>query len=68
MENFYDLNERLKYDSENGMFCVYCKNKEDAKKVAYELSCLYKNEKEMISLIKIIKEKYEYSFDTDINF
>ena len=55
-------NEKLLYDSENGMFCVYCDGKRLAEKVAYELSNLYKNEEKMIELIKKTKEKYNYVF------
>ena len=61
-----DLNNRLQYDSENGMFCVYCRNMQDAEEVAYELSKLYKNEEKMIELIKQIKQVYGYEFEIDI--
>lgn len=64
--NFSKLNKKLNYDSENGMFCVYCKNLFDAEEVAYELSKLYKNENKMIEWIKNSKEKYDYSFDIKI--
>ncbi len=64
--NFLKLNQKLNYDSENGMFCVYCKNLFDAEEVAYELSKLYKNENKMIDWIKNTKEKYGYSFDMKI--
>lgn len=59
-KNINYLHERLKYDSENGMFCVYCNDIKDAEEVSYELSTLYKDENKMLSLIKNIKEKYEY--------
>lgn len=60
------LNKSLDYDSENGMFCVYCKSLEDAKLVATELSMLYNNENKMLELIKNTKEKYQYEFDIDV--
>lgn len=63
---FKNLHNRLKYDSENGMFCVWCQSIQDAEEVAYELSSLYKNEKKMIELIKYIKEKLGYAFDCDV--
>lgn len=65
--NFKELNKRLEYDSENGMFCVYCESIQDAEEVAYELSTLYKDENKMINLIKEIKEKYNYIFETAIS-
>lgn len=65
--NFKYLNDRLKYDSENGMFCVYCNDIKDAEEVAYELSVLYKDENKMINLIKETKQKYDYVFDVNIN-
>lgn len=61
------LSERLDYDSENGMFCVYCKNLEDANFVATELSNIYKDENKMLELIKNTKIKYQYNFDFDMN-
>ncbi len=61
------LSERLDYDSENGMFCVYCKNSKDAEFVASELSMLYNNENKMLELIKNTKIKYQYEFDFDMN-
>lgn len=61
------LNERLDYDSENGMFCVYCKSLKDAELVANELSLLYNNENKMLELIKNTKIKYQYEFNFDIN-
>ena len=64
--NFSKLNKKLKYVSENGMFCVYCKNLFDAEEVAYELSKLYKNKNKMIEWIKCTKENYDYSFDIKI--
>ncbi len=64
--NFSELNKRLEYDSENGMFCVYCQNKKDADKVAHELSLLYNDEIKMINLIKNTKKKYSYVFDVRI--
>lgn len=65
--NYTDLNNRLNYDSENGMFCVYCKNKQDAEKVCFELSKLYKDENKMIQLIKDTKQKYDYIFDVKVS-
>lgn len=65
-ENFNDLNKKLKYDSENGMFCVYCDDIKDAEIVSYELSLLYKDEEKMINLIKNTKEKYYYEQDIKI--
>lgn len=62
-----NLNERLNYDSENGMFCVYCKNKKDAEQVCFELSKLYKDEDKMIQLIKDTKQKYNYIFDVKVS-
>ncbi len=61
------LNERLDYDSENGMFCVYCKSLKDAELVANKLSMLYNNENKMLELIKNTKIKYQYEFNFDIN-
>ncbi len=60
------LNKSVDYDSENGMFCVYCKSLEDAKLVATELSTLYNDENKMLELIKNTKEKYQYEFDIDV--
>jgi len=51
--NFNDLN--LNFDSENGMFCVYCENMKEAEEVIYELAKLYKDEDKMIELIKTYK-------------
>ena len=62
-KNKSKLNDRLNYDSENGMFSVYCNTLKDAEEVAYTLSKLYKNEKKMINLIKDTKSNYGYSFD-----
>lgn len=55
-KNFADLSKRLNYDSESGMFCVYCANMKDAEEVIYELAKLYRDEKKMIELIKDYKE------------
>lgn len=66
-DNFSSLNSRLNYDSENGMFCVYCQNKHDTEQVCFELSKLYKDEEKMIQLIKNTKQKYDYIFDTNIS-
>lgn len=66
-ETHTNLNERLNYDSENGMFCVYCKNKKDAEQVCFELSKLYKDEDKMIQLIKDTKQKYNYIFDVKVS-
>lgn len=66
IKKYYNLHERLNYDSENGMFCVYCKNRKDANEVAQKLSDLYKDEEKMINLIKYVKQKYNYQFDIDI--
>ncbi len=65
-ENFAELSQKLNFDSESGMFCVYCQNKEDADKVAHELSLLYNNETKMINLIKNTKKLYDYVFDISI--
>lgn len=65
-EHFSELNQRLNYDSENGMFCVYCQNKKDANAVAHELSLLYNDESKMLNLIKDTKQKYDYVFDVRI--
>ena len=46
------LNSSLKFDSENGMFCVSCNDIEKVIELIYELSCLYKNENKMIKLIR----------------
>ena len=67
-KNFNNLNKRLQYDSENGMFCVYCRDLKDAEEVAFSLATLYKNEDLMISLIKETKEKYGYQFNVGISF
>ena len=64
--NDEDLNKRLEYDSENGLFCVYCRTIQDAEEVAYELSSLYKNENKMVELIKQVKKDFEYSFENNI--
>lgn len=64
---FSNLTDTLEYDSENGMFCVYCKDMRIADKIAYELSKLYKNEDKMISLIKETKKIHDYHFDNDIH-
>ena len=60
------LNNKLNYDSENGMFCVYTNDIRIADEVAYKLSNLYKDENKMIELIKETKEKYGYIFDVHI--
>lgn len=65
-KNNHDLNSKLTYDSENGMFCVYCKNKKDANTVATILSSLYNNEDKMIELIKETKKKYDMHFGMDM--
>lgn len=65
-DNFNYLHKRVKYDSENGMFCLYCNNIEDAEEICYELSNLYNDEQKMINLIKHIKYKYNYNFDINI--
>lgn len=61
-----ELNKKAEYDSENGMFCVYCKDIKDTEEIAYELSHLYKNEEKMIDLIKITKLNHQYNFDIKI--
>lgn len=66
-DNHTDLNNRLDYDSENGMFCVYCKSKKDAEEVCFELSKLYKDEEKMIQLIRDTKQKYNYVFDVEVS-
>lgn len=55
-KNFTDLNKGLKYDSESGMFCVYCESMELAEEVIYELAKLYKDEDKMVELIKAYKD------------
>lgn len=60
------MNNKLNYDSENGMFCVYTNDMKIADEVAYKLSALYKDENKMIELIKDIKNKYGYVFDVHI--
>lgn len=60
------INGVLKFDSENGMFCVYCENQKDADSICYLLSSLYKNEEKMINLIRDIKKQYDYDFDFSI--
>lgn len=60
------LNNKLNYDSENGMLCVYTNDIRIADEVAYKLSNLYKDENKMIELIKETKEKYGYIFDVHI--
>ena len=60
------LNSILKYDSENGMFSASCNSFKKAIDVAMILSNLYKDEKQMIKLIKETKEKYGYQFDIKI--
>lgn len=64
--NFNYLHKRIKYDSENGMFCVYCKDIKDAEELSYELTTLYKDEDKMLNLIKETKQKYDYEFDIKI--
>lgn len=54
-EELSHLVPTIRYDSENGMFCLYCKSNNDAEEICYGLSCLYKNEDKMIQLIKEIK-------------
>ena len=65
-DNFNYLHKRVKYDSENSMFCLYGNNIEDAEEICYELSNLYNDEQKMIVLIKNIKYKYNYNFDINI--
>ena len=64
--NFNDLHKRIKYDSENGMFCAYCNDIKDAEELTYELVTLYKDEFKMLNLIKETKQKYGYQFDISI--
>ena len=65
-DNYPNLSKKLNYDSENGMFCVYCEDMKTADEVALILSDLYKDEEKMIDLIKVTKEKYNYDFDIKI--
>ena len=61
------LAERINYDSENGMFCANCDDIKDAEELAYELSIVYKNEDNMLDLIKRTKEINGYEFERNIN-
>lgn len=60
------LNNKLNYDSENGMFCVYTSDIKIADEVAFVLANLYKDENKMIELIKKTKEKYGYMYDVHL--
>lgn len=61
-KNNPDLNKKLHYDSENGMFCVYCEDQKVAHEVGKILSELYNDEKKMIELIKETKKIHNYEF------
>lgn len=65
-DNFPKLSNKLNYDSENGMFCVYCDDMKTADEIADKLSTLYKDENKMIDLIRQTKERYNYEFDIKI--
>ena len=56
----------LHFDSENGMFCVYCENQKDADSISYLLSSLYKDEEKMLNLIRKTKKEYDYDFNFTI--
>lgn len=64
--NHPELNSKLNYDSENGMFCTYCKDEKVADEVAKILSDLYNDEEKMIELIKETKKNHNYEFDIKI--
>lgn len=64
--NYEELSYKLNYDSENGMFCVYCENMKDAKRVSSILSKLYNDETKMLKLIKETKKAYDINFDMDM--
>lgn len=66
-DNYLGLNRFLNYDSENGMFCVYCKTEKIANLIGDILSSLYNNEEKMIELIRKTKEKYNIEFDVNFN-
>ena len=65
-DNYPNLSKKLEYDTEMGMFCVYCEDMKTADEVALILNDLYKDEEKMIDLIKVAKEKYNYEFDIKI--
>lgn len=65
-DNYPNLSKKLEYDTEMGMFCVYCEDMKTADEVALILNDLYKDENKMIDLIKVAKEKYDYEFDIKI--
>ena len=65
-KNYPSLNKQLHYDSENGMFCTYCKDEDIADEVATILATLYGDEKKMIELIKQTKKDHNYEFDIKI--
>lgn len=50
--NFPYLKQDIIFHSENNIFCAYCKSKEIAEFVIYNLSLLYSNKKKMCKLIK----------------
>ena len=55
-EELIHLVPTIMYDSESGMFCLYCKSNNDAEEISYHLSSLYKDEEKMIKRIKEVKE------------
>lgn len=65
-KNYPNLNSKLHYDSENGMFCTYCDDEKIADEVAKILSDLYNDEEKMIELIKQTKKEHNYEFDIKI--
>ena len=66
VDNDSKIINKLSFDSENGMFCVYIDDMKTADKVALMLSSLYKDENKMIELIKKTKENYGYKFEINI--
>ena len=64
LKNNVNYANDLEYDSENGMVCIYTIDKKIADLVAYKLSKLYKDEKEMIKLIKQTKKEKGYNFSS----
>ena len=64
LKNNVNYANDLEYDSENGMVCIYTVDKKIADLVAYKLSKLYKDEKEMIKLIKQTKKEKGYNFSS----
>lgn len=60
------FSRKLKYDSENDMFCLCCDSRNRTEELALILSNLYKDEKTMLELINKVKNDNSISYDIKI--